>query len=111
MPWPSRGSACKRLNLYLRWMIRSDEVDPGGWSGVHPRKLIVPLDTHMHRIGREWGFTRRKAADMKTALEITEAFRSINELDPVKYDFALTRTGIRKDVKLTPEGSLEPHRR
>jgi uncharacterized protein (TIGR02757 family) len=96
LPVPERGSACKRLHLYLRWMVRSDRIDPGGWEGVPPAKLVVPLDTHMYRIGRALGFTRRKQADLKTALEITEAFRGVSPDDPVKYDFAITRLGIDK---------------
>lgn len=96
LPLPEKGSACKRLHLYLRWMVRKDRVDPGGWSEIPASKLIVPLDTHMHRIGVTFGFTRRKAADLRTAMEITEGFRRIRPEDPVRYDFALTRLGIRK---------------
>ncbi len=99
LPSPGKGSACKRLNLFLRWMVRSDEVDPGGWRGVEACKLIVPLDTHMHRVALEVGLTRRKQADMQTALEVTRAFRAIAPEDPVRYDFALTRLGIR-DIKI-----------
>jgi uncharacterized protein (TIGR02757 family) len=95
LPSPLKGSACKRLNLFLRWMVRSDEVDPGGWSEVGARRLIIPLDTHMHRIGLEAGLTRRKQADLQAALEVTQAFRKIIPEDPVRYDFALTRLGIR----------------
>lgn len=98
LPLPSRGSACKRLNLFLRWMVRKDEVDPGGWDEIQPAKLIVPLDVHMHRMGGRFGFTKRKQADMKTALEVTQGFRNIEPVDPVRYDFALTRLGIRNDV-------------
>ena len=94
LPSPSRGSACKRMNLFLRWMVRRDNVDPGGWQCVSPSKLIVPLDTHMHRIGLALGFTRCKQANMRTALEITRAFRRFDPHDPVRYDFALTRIGI-----------------
>ena len=97
---PSRGSSCKRLNLFARWMVRRDEVDPGGWAGVSAAKLICPLDVHMHRMGRALGLTRRKGADIRTALEITDAFRTIAPEDPVRYDFALTRLGIRKDTDL-----------
>jgi uncharacterized protein (TIGR02757 family) len=100
LPAPDRGSACKRLNLFLRWMVRQDEVDPGGWSMVPPCKLIVPLDTHMHRTGLMLNLTRRKQADMRTALEVTHAFRMISPEDPVRYDFALTRLGIRDDTDL-----------
>jgi len=102
LPDPSRGSACKRFNMYLRWMVRSDEVDPGGWKGICPSKLVVPLDTHMYNICSRMGLTRRKAADLKTALEITAAFRDISPEDPVRYDFAITRLGIRDDMDPLP---------
>lgn len=98
LPNPDDGSACKRLNLFLRWMVRSDDVDPGGWIGLDTSKLIIPLDTHMHRISRVFGFTKRNAADLKTAIEITGAFGAFDPEDPVKYDFALTRFGIRDDM-------------
>lgn len=97
LPRPSAGSACKRLHLYLRWMVRSDEVDPGCWKGISPAKLVVPLDTHMHSICGGLGLTGRKQADIRTALEITESFRRFAPEDPVRYDFALTRLGIRHD--------------
>ena len=100
VPSPIKGSACKRLNLFLRWMVRSDEVDPGGWEDVPVSKLIVPVDTHMHRICKLLGFTARNQAHMGTATEITEAFRTIAPEDPVRYDFSLTRLGIRKDANL-----------
>ena len=95
LPDPASGSAVKRLNLYLRWMVRQDAVDPGGWTAAAPRHLIVPLDTHLHRVARNLGLTKRTASDMKTALEITAALRSFSPDDPVRYDFALTRPGIR----------------
>lgn len=94
---PGRGSACKRLHLFLRWMVRKDDVDPGGWQTVSPSELIVPLDTHMHRAGRLFGFTERTSGDLKTAVEITEGFRGICPQDPVRYDFALTRVGMGGD--------------
>ncbi|MCP4693017.1 MAG: DUF2400 domain-containing protein, partial [Desulfobacterales bacterium] len=95
---PEKGSACKRMNLFLRWMVREDAVDPGGWEGVPASSLIIPLDTHMHRIGLGLNFTKRKQANMRTALEITEAFKALYPDDPVKFDFALTRLGIRDDL-------------
>jgi uncharacterized protein (TIGR02757 family) len=97
LPLPERGSACKRWHLFLRWMVRKDRVDPGGWEGVPPAKLMIPLDTHMHRICLSLKLTQRKNAGMRTAMEITRAFRKIVPEDPVRYDFALTRLGIRKD--------------
>ncbi|BBJ27307.1 TIGR02757 family protein [Athalassotoga saccharophila] len=93
-------SPCKRLNLFLRWMVRHDEVDPGGWDDIPPSKLIVPLDTHMHHISLVLGLTSRKQADMKAAYEITENFKAISPEDPVKYDFCLTRLGIRDDTDM-----------
>ncbi len=98
LPCPERGSACKRLHLYLRWMVRRDAVDPGGWEGVSKARLIVPLDVHMHRICTGLGLTTRRQADLRTAREITASFRKIAPDDPVKYDFALTRVGIRMDI-------------
>lgn len=96
LPLPSRGSACKRLHLFMRWMVRNDDVDPGGWNMIPASELMVPVDVHMHRIGIKLGFTNRKAADAKTVIEITEGFRVVSSDDPVKYDFALTRSGIQK---------------
>ncbi len=100
LPMVDSKSANKRLNLFLRWMIRSDEVDLGIWKNIPPSKLIVPLDTHMHRIGLMLGLTKRQQADMKTALEIADGFRKICPEDPVKYDFVLTRFGIRDDMTM-----------
>jgi len=107
IPRPERGSACKRLHLYLRWMVRRDAVDPGGWEGVPPAKLVVPLDVHMHRICRALGLTERKQADRRAAEEVTAAFRRLAPDDPVRYDFALTRLGIRPDADL--DGFLRQH--
>ncbi len=95
---PKDGSACKRLFLYLKWLVRSDEVDPGGWNVISPRELVVPTDTHMHRIAGLLGLTTRKTADLRTAIEITEGFREICPEDPTKYDFVLTRFGIRSGL-------------
>lgn len=95
---PRRGSACKRHFLFLRWMVRRDEVDVGCWRSVSPSELLVPLDTHMYQICSALGFTRRKSADLKTAEEITECFRALCPSDPVRYDFTLTRFGIRSDM-------------
>lgn len=96
-PCPGKRSSFKRLNLFLRWMVRRDAVDPGVWKGIPPSKLIVPLDTHMFRVAKDLGLTARNGASMRTALEITAAFRRVNPADPVRYDFALTRAGIRKN--------------
>lgn len=100
VPLANRTSACKRMNLFLRWMIRKDAVDPGGWDTLSPAKLIVPLDVHLHRICLRMGLTQRRQADMRTALEITSAFKEFTPDDPVRYDFALTRLGIRDDMNM-----------
>ncbi len=100
IPDPRQGSACKRLNLFMRWMVRRDGVDPGGWDQVPRSKLIIPLDIHMHRVSLVLALTRRQTAGMHTAREVTQAFRRLSPEDPVRYDFALTRLGIRKDEEM-----------
>jgi len=99
VPMPTGKCAYKRLNLYLRWMIRKDNVDCGCWEGIPPNKLIVPLDIHMHRVSVQYGFTERKQADFTTATQITESLKEFDPEDPVKYDFALTRPGIHSANK------------
>ena len=91
---PARLSACKRLHLYLRWMVRHDAIDPGCWAGIHPSRLLMPLDTHIFGFARACGFTRRATADGMAVQEITSVFRQISPDDPIRYDFALTRPGI-----------------
>lgn len=99
LPDPVRGSACKRLHLYLRWMVRHDEVDPGVWKSIPPEVLLVPMDVHMHRIARGFGLTARKQADTKTAIEVTESFKNFCSDDPVRYDFCLTRKAIHPELQ------------
>ncbi len=95
LPDPARGSACKRLFLFLRWLVREDDVDPGGWRRVGRARLVVPLDVHMARVCSDrLGFVRSPAATLRNALAATAAFRAYAPGDPVKYDFALTRPGI-----------------
>ena len=94
---PSKGSACKRLNLFLRWMVRNDTIDPGVWKNVDASKLIVPIDVHMARLTRVLGFHNRKTVNLKGAIEITNEFAKICQDDPVRYDFALCRIGILED--------------
>lgn len=96
LPHPDRGSACKRLNLMLRWLVRRDRIDPGGWPGIPRRRLLVPLDTHMHQVARRLELTRRKQPSLAAALEVTEKLRAIRPDDPLRYDFALTRPGIMR---------------
>jgi uncharacterized protein (TIGR02757 family) len=94
LPSPAQGSACKRLHLFLRWMARRDDVDPGGWSEISPAMLIVPLDTHMFGICGALRFTERAQADLKAAREATSRFRELSPGDPVKFDFSLTHLGM-----------------
>ncbi len=86
---PSSGSACKRMNLFLRWMVRRDAVDPGGWTLVPASKLLVPLDTHTIRVGKCLRLTRRASPGWKMAADITAALRTLDPSDPVRYDFSL----------------------
>jgi len=95
LPSPCRMSACKRLNLFLRWMVRRDDVDPGVWGGIPASKLVIPLDTHIFRLSRAMGLTRRNQANLRTAREITDGFRKIVPDDPVRYDFSLASLGMR----------------
>ncbi|MBI3099090.1 MAG: TIGR02757 family protein [Planctomycetes bacterium] len=98
LPSPDDGSACKRWNLYLRWMVRPDDgIDCGCWPEVGTRRLVVPLDVHLHRIARRLGLTRRRTADWTTAREITDRLRRFDPDDPVKYDFALCHVGIARE--------------
>jgi len=91
---PAKGSACKRLNLFLRWMVRDDDVDTGLWKSLDKAKLIVPIDVHMGRLCKILGLYNRKAVSLPTAIKITEGFAEIEPADPVKYDFSLSRVGI-----------------
>ncbi len=95
-PSPANGSACKRMNLFLRWMVRTKDTDLGVWHEIPPSKLIIPLDTHIARIARCLGLTKRKAMDWKTAKEITGSLKTLDARDPLKYDFALCHLGISR---------------
>ena len=94
-PRPSGGSACKRLNLYLRWMVRRDAIDLGAWSRVAPARLIVPLDVHVVRVGRCLGLTRYTSPGWRMAASLTASLRRVDATDPVKYDFALCHVGMQ----------------
>lgn len=92
---PSRGGACKRLNLFLRWMVRPDDgVDLGWFQPVRSDQLVIPLDTHVARISRYLGLTQRRTVDWRMASEVTTALKRWDPTDPVRYDFALSRLGI-----------------
>ncbi len=95
VPSPADGSACKRLAMYFRWMVRGgDGVDFKLWNFITPSRLVIPVDSHIARMGRILGLTTRRSADWKMALEITDSLRRIDPYDQVKYDFALVRPGI-----------------
>ena len=95
-PNPQSGSACKRMNLFLRWMVRKDELDFGIWKAVRKDQLVIPVDTHIARISRELGLTTRKNVSWQMAEEITEKLKKFDSKDPIKYDFAICHIGIRK---------------
>jgi uncharacterized protein (TIGR02757 family) len=94
-PRPSGGSACKRLNLFLRWMVRHDAIDPGGWRAVSPSKLVVPLDTHVIRLGQCLRLTRYTSPGWRMASDITSSLRRLDPDDPVRFDFSLCHLGMR----------------
>jgi uncharacterized protein (TIGR02757 family) len=91
---PSSGGACKRLNLYLRWMVRRDEVDLGVWTRVTPSRLIVPLDTHIVRLGQCLRLTRYRSPGWRMAADITAALRKLDPMDPVRFDFSICHVGM-----------------
>ena len=91
---PKDGSACKRMNLFLRWMIRRTPPDLGIWAFADPAKLVMPVDTHIHRIAMFLGLGERKSPDWKAARAITDRLATFDPADPVRYDFALCRLGI-----------------
>ena len=93
-PRPSAGSACKRLNLFLRWMVRSDEVDLGVWRSLRPGQLIVPLDTHIIRLARCLRLTRYTSPGWKMAADITARLRALDPHDPVRFDFSICHVGM-----------------
>ena len=97
-PNPAQGSACKRLNLYLRWMVRpEDGIDCGVWTTVAPRQLVIPLDTHIARISGYIGLTDMRTPGWRMAQDITQSLRSLHYDDPLRYDFALCHLGIAGD--------------
>ena len=95
-PSPGKGSACKRMNLFLRWMVRKDELDFGLWNEIPTNKLVIPVDTHIAKICKSLKLTTRKNVSWKMAEEITEKLKKFDPNDPVKYDFALCHIGMRK---------------
>lgn len=117
---PSSGGACKRLNLFLRWMVRRDQVDLGVWSDVRPAQLIVPLDTHIIRIGQCLGLTGYRSPGWRMAVEITASLRRLNPDDPAKFDFSMCHIGMMNacgfekrfgDARCPLRGACHPRRR
>jgi Protein of unknown function (DUF2400) len=96
---PAKNGASKRLHMFLRWMIRRDGVDPGLWASLDPARLLMPLDVHSFGQCRRLGLTRRAQPNLAAVLDITRAFARLRPDDPVRYDFALTRGGIRGEVE------------
>jgi uncharacterized protein (TIGR02757 family) len=118
-PRPAAGSACKRLNLFLRWMVRRDAIDLGVWTTVSPARLIVPLDTHVIRVGRCLKLTRRVSPGWKMAVDITAALRTFDAADPIRYDFSLCHVGMMSacgfgrtgsDAQCPLKGACRPRR-
>jgi uncharacterized protein (TIGR02757 family) len=95
-PLPEKGSACKRINLFLRWMVRKDDLDFGLWNEIPTSKLVIPVDTHVARICRQLKLTKRKNVSWQMAEEITNNLKKFDSEDPVKYDFAICHIGMRK---------------
>ncbi|RYF82615.1 MAG: DUF2400 family protein, partial [Chitinophagaceae bacterium] len=93
---PARGSTCKRLCMFLRWMVRSDDggVDFGIWKNISPSQLICPIDLHVARVARQFNLIKRKQTDWLTALELTNELKKFDWNDPAKYDFALFSLGV-----------------
>ncbi|MEL7123396.1 MAG: TIGR02757 family protein, partial [Bacteroidota bacterium] len=96
---PDRKSSCKRLNMFLRWMVRKDNqgIDFGLWSNINPSQLMIPLDVHVQRIATKLGLLTRKQTDWKAVEELTDVLRAMNPEDPVKYDFALFGLGVLEE--------------
>lgn len=96
---PEKNSSCKRLNMYLRWMVRTDDkgVDFGIWKNISPAQLICPVDVHVARVAKELKLLQRQPTDWQAALELTACLRTLDNADPVKYDFALFGTGVMEN--------------
>ena len=113
-PLPSTGGACKRLHLYLRWMVRRERPDFGIWQGIPPSALLMPVDTHIENMARSIGLTRRRSRTWRMVEELTAALRRLDPADPVKYDFALCHKRMsgqclnRRDVAVCSPCGLKP---
>ena len=98
-PLPSAGGPCKRLHLFLRWMVRREVPDFGLWASISPARLLMPIDTHVERMSRSIGLTRRRSRNWKMAEEITARLALLDPADPVKYDFALCHKRMSGDCR------------
>ena len=98
VPNPLKKSACKRINMFLRWMVRNDDkgVDFGIWKNIRKSQLVCPCDLHVDRVARRLGLIQRKQTDWQTALELTDSLKQFDPIDPVKYDFALFGMGVEE---------------
>jgi len=99
LPDPLQGSTCKRLMLFLRWMVRKDEIDFGIWDKIPPAKLIMPVDVHISRVAKKLMLVKRKSVDLKFAVELTGRLKKIDNADPVKYDFSLCHYQMEHGLK------------
>lgn len=99
IPNPSNGGAMKRINMFLRWMVRSGPVDLGIWNFMNPKDLLIPMDVHVARVSREMKLLDRKSNDFKAVIELTECLKSFSPNDPVKYDFAMFAFGVELNKK------------
>lgn len=95
---PLKGSACKRLNMYFRWMVRNDGIDLGIWNKLETKDLIIPLDVHVIRVAKELKLIKTEKSDWKTAIELTQTLAHFDPIDPVKYDFALFGLGVNSKL-------------
>ncbi|MCX6209090.1 MAG: DUF2400 family protein, partial [Bacteroidetes bacterium] len=100
---PNKNSACKRLNMYFRWMVRNDknEVDFGIWKNIKSSQLIIPLDVHVMNVANHYQLLNNKKASWQTALELTSYLKQLDANDPVKYDFALFSLGVTEKMSFT----------
>ena len=96
---PERQAACKRINMFLRWMVRKDNqgVDLGLWKRIQPHQLVCPCDVHVGRVARKLGLLERKSTDWKAVTALTQNLRALCPMDPVKYDFALFGLGVMEN--------------
>ena len=99
IPNPSNGGAMKRMNMFLRWMVRKGPVDLGIWEFIQPKDLLIPLDVHVARVSREMKLLGRKSNDFQAVIELTNKLKEFCPTDPVKYDFAMFAFGVELNRK------------